>query len=143
MSYNTDRRTEVAYVISGANEYVYLEFPVTQQESIYGFHLEIEANKLTGAGAMSADVLVGMAPMNPVTETAGNTLYDVNAPGAAARNLGTFDLDFTTFTTNRILVTPGAALGAAALPDPLPPVFGIYIKYDGLRISNVYKSRGV
>jgi len=139
--YQLDRVMTTYIKLVGGQEYPYIEVAVTQQEALYGFYLEILSNSLALAASPSS-VLIGFEAMDPVAEAAANTFYDATAAAATKRILGDVNLDFTALLTNRVFVQPGAALGAATLPDVLPPIFGLYIKTDGLKINRVFKTRG-
>lgn len=139
--HNIDRLQTSYIKLVGGQEYPYIEFSVTQQEALYGFHLEITSTKLLLA-VTTTSLLLGFESMNPVAEAAANTLYDVNAASAGKRILGDITLDFTTLLTNRIFVQPAGTIGAITFPDVLPVTFGLYLKSDGLRILSVLKTRG-
>jgi hypothetical protein len=139
--FQTDRLMVQYVKLATGEEYPYIEFPVTQQESLVGFYLEIISNSLTLAASPSS-ILLGVNSMNPIAETAANTLHNVNAGAAANRIIGDIDLDFTAQLTNRVLIRPALAIGATTPPVVLLPIFGLYIKEDGLKLNLVYKSRG-
>ena len=140
MQYNTIDRNEFKEVVTGGNTYLYIEFPVTQQESIYGFHIEIESTALRGATS-TTDVLVGLSSMDPLAEVAANTVYNVNAGAAGKRILGAITLDFQAQVVNKIFVDPGTVLGGVTFPGNLPPVMGLYIRDSGIKIKSFKKSR--
>jgi hypothetical protein len=125
----------------GGQEYPYIEVSVTQQESLYGFYIEFVANSVLLA-TTTTSLLFGFDAMDPVAETAANTLYDVNAGAAGKRIIGDATLDFTALLTNRIFIQPGGAIGLVNIPDVLLPVFGFYLKSDGLKLNRVTKVRG-
>lgn len=135
-------RVSVQYIkLAGGQEYPYIEVAVTQQEALYGFHIEITANALLLA-ATTTSLLNGFEAMSPVAEVAANTLYDVNGGAAGKRIVGDVTLDFTALLTNRIFIQPGGAIGAVNIPDVLQPTFGFYLKSDGMKVNNVVKTRG-
>lgn len=135
-------RLMVKYIkLAGGQEYPYIEFPVTQQEAIHGFYIEILANKLQLA-VTPTDLLLGLREMDPVAETAANTIYSVNTGAAAKRIIGDIDLNFTALLMNRVMIRPSLAVDGVTPPALLPPIFGMYLRTDGLKLVMVYKSKG-
>ncbi len=139
--FQTDRILVRYIKLAGGQEYPYFEFPITQQESLHGFYLEVTATKLTLAVTASS-LLFGLTEMDPVAETAANTIYGVNGAAATKRILGDINFDFTVHLTNRVLIRPALAIGAVTPPAIMLPIVGLYMKTDGLRLSIVYKSKG-
>jgi hypothetical protein len=124
--------------MAGVNDYLYVEHHLSHEDSVFGFSILLRSQDVLAA-LVDGQVMAGFDTTNlqPNTEIAGNTFYDVNSGAVASRYLGDIVFDFSVQKTNIITITPGMVLGGVTFPDPLPPIVGIQFRNAALRLTDV------
>lgn len=125
---------------AGGVDYPYVEFAISQEDSVDGFVLEVEVASVA-ALATTVEVFNLSGGEDVAIERAGNTYWDVNAGAAAKKFLGNLTFDFTTYKKNSVALEQGETIGAMAIPDTMRPLMGFLFLDTALRLVSAKVTR--
>lgn len=120
--------------------YPFVQFAVSQEDSVNGFVLEVEAGGL-GLAATTVHVFNLSGEEDVATELAGNTHYDVTSGAAATKYLGDLTFDFTTYTLNKVALKQGGSIGAMTVPNIMQPIMGFLFLDADLKVAKARATR--
>lgn len=125
---------------AGGVDYPYVEFAISQEDSVDGFVLEVDVAATAGL-ATTVEIFNLAGGEDIAAERAGNTHWDVNAGAAKKKFLGNLTFDYTTYTKNKIALKPGTVIGAVTIPAIPQPNMGFLFLDTDLKIVSATVTR--